>query len=74
MALVPLEENFRIESLVVATLQADAKTPSGFKWSSSLGPPIQIYSGTLSKGTVVVDDKRPISYVLPIVKKSLGAG
>lgn len=59
---------------VVATLAADAKTPSGFKWSSSQGPPIQIYSGTLSKGTVVVDDKRPISYVLPIVKKSLGAG
>jgi HlyD family secretion protein len=59
---------------VVAALKVDPKTPSGFKWSSSQGPPTQVYSGTLSKGTVVVEDKRPISYVLPIVKKSLGAG
>jgi len=57
---------------VVATLEADATTPSGFKWSSSKGPPTQIFSGTLSKGTVVVEDRRPISYVLPIVKKTLG--
>jgi HlyD family secretion protein len=58
---------------VVAALQADPKTPSGFKWSSSQGPPTQVYSGTLAKGTVVVESKRPIAYVLPIVKKSLGA-
>ncbi|HUM02331.1 MAG TPA: NHLP bacteriocin system secretion protein [Thermoanaerobaculia bacterium] len=57
---------------VVATLEPDSATPSGFKWSSSKGPPTQIFSGTLSKGTVVVEDRRPISYVLPIVKKTLG--
>jgi HlyD family secretion protein len=57
---------------VVASLQPDKGTPSGFKWSSSQGPPTQVYSGTLAKGTVVVEDRRPISYVLPIVRKSLG--
>ncbi len=57
---------------VVASLTPDKGTPSGFKWSSSQGPPTQIFSGTLTKGTVVVEDRRPISYVLPIVRKSLG--
>ena len=57
---------------VVASLQPQKDTPSGFKWSSSQGPPTQVYSGTLAKGTVVVEDRRPISYILPIVRKSLG--
>lgn len=57
---------------VVAELQPDKDTPSGFKWSSSKGPPTQVYSGTQTTGSVVVETKTPISYVLPVVKKSLG--
>jgi HlyD family secretion protein len=57
---------------IVASLKPDKETPSGFKWSSSQGPPTQVYSGTLAKGTVVVEDRKPISYILPIVRKSFG--
>ena len=38
------------------------------------GPPSPVFSGTQSKGSIVVEDKKPISYVLPVIKKSLGAG
>lgn len=51
----------------------DPDTPSGFKWSSSKGPPNKVYSGTLCSGAVVVERKRPISYILPIFKNALGA-
>ncbi|HKC23392.1 MAG TPA: NHLP bacteriocin system secretion protein [Thermoanaerobaculia bacterium] len=58
---------------VIASPIPDKSTPSGFKWSSSKGPPSPVFSGTLTKGSVVVENKTPISYVLPIVKKTLGA-
>ncbi len=58
---------------VVATLIPDSTTPSGYRWSSSKGPPTQIFSGTLATASVVVENRRPISYVLPVIKRSLGA-
>ncbi len=57
---------------VVASLTPDAATKSGYRWSSSKGPPTQILSGTLAAASVVVERKSPISYVLPAVKRSLG--
>jgi HlyD family secretion protein len=59
---------------IVATLFPAADTPSGYRWSSSKGPPTPVFSGTQSRGSVVVENKKPISYVLPVLKKSLGAG
>jgi HlyD family secretion protein len=53
-------------------LTADAKTPSGYAWSSSSGPPFKVDGGTRVMVSVVVDRKAPISYVLPIVKGALG--
>lgn len=58
---------------VKVKLIPDPSTPSGFRWSSSKGPPLKVLSGTLCSGQVVVERKRPISYVLPIVKNALGA-
>lgn len=58
---------------VVAALIPDQKTPSGYRWSSSNGPPAQVLSGTMAAASVVVETRRPISYVLPIIKKSIGA-
>ena len=58
---------------VVAKLLPDPATPSGYKWSSSKGPPTQVMSGTLATGSVVVESRRPISYVLPVIKRSVGA-
>jgi HlyD family secretion protein len=51
-----------------AALIPDAKAPSGFQWSSSSGPPFKVDTGTRVTVSVVVDRKRPISYVLPILK------
>ncbi|MEX1312223.1 MAG: NHLP bacteriocin system secretion protein [Candidatus Sulfomarinibacteraceae bacterium] len=50
----------------------DPSTPSGFKWSSSEGPPMKIFSGTICSGNVTVETKKPISYVLPLMRKTVG--
>jgi len=49
----------------------DENTVSGYKWSSSKGPPLKINSGTLCTGTVAVSELRPIGMIIPIVKNSL---
>jgi len=43
-----------------------AQTPSGYRWTSSQGPPISVDSGTLCNAFVIVARKRPIEYVIPI--------
>jgi len=50
----------------------DPATPSGFKWSSSEGPPMKVFSGTICTGNVTVETKKPISYVLPLMRKTVG--
>ncbi len=54
------------------TLIEDPETPSGFKWSSSEGPPMKVFSGTICSANVTVETKKPISYVLPLVRKTVG--
>ena len=50
----------------------DASTPSGFKWSSSQGPPNPVFSGTQCTATIAVETKKPISYVIPLFRKVVG--
>lgn len=57
---------------VTADLLTDPNTRSGFKWSSPQGPPVGIFSGTLCNGSIVVDRKRPVEYVIPKIKETLG--
>lgn len=45
---------------------------SGYRWSSPGGPPVAVRSGTLCSAEIVVEEQRPISLVIPILKKSLG--
>jgi HlyD family secretion protein len=45
---------------------------SGFRWTSALGPPKKITAGTPCVYQIIVEEKRPISYVIPMVKKTLG--
>ncbi len=49
----------------------DESTVSGYKWSSSSGPPLKINSGTFCAGTVTVREQQPIRMVIPMVKKAL---
>jgi HlyD family secretion protein len=60
--------------LAVAELfpDGDPKNVSGFKWTSAVGPPKKITSGSLCTYQIIVEQRRPISYVIPMVKKTLG--
>lgn len=49
----------------------DPRTPSGYKWSSSRGPEIIIRTGTLCQATITVDDRRPISMIIPLFRKHI---
>jgi HlyD family secretion protein len=57
---------------VRVALKPDSGTPSGYAWSSSAGPPFRVEGGTRVVVSVVVERKAPISYVLPILRGTLG--
>ncbi len=60
---------------VTVRLIPDTKTTTGFKWSSSKGPDETLETGILCSGAVTVSEKRPISLVIPLIKKkALGIG
>lgn len=61
---VPLE--VRVE------LTRSPDTASGYQWSSRAGPPMQISAGTLCQASFVISEQRPISMVIPHLKKKLG--
>jgi HlyD family secretion protein len=50
----------------------DNVTPSGYRWSSRLGPRMKLSSGTLVSAEIVTRRQRPIDFVLPSVKEMLG--
>ena len=50
-------------------LLTDSNTPSGYSWSSSMGPPIEIHAGTMCLGSVTIAKQRPISLVIPLFKR-----
>jgi HlyD family secretion protein len=57
---------------VNVALDRDASTPTGYRWSSSIGPSLSISSGTLASGAVVVREEKPIRLILPKVREKLG--
>lgn len=50
-------------------LVADENTVSGYAWSSKKGATVNVENGTLCGASVVVAKQRPISMVIPILKK-----
>ena len=52
-----------------AELAVDPSTVSQYKWTSSSGPATRIQSGTVATGYVTVSTQRPISRLLPILRK-----
>lgn len=50
---------------ILVELTADPATPSGYKWSSGAGPPLQLFSGTPCQGRIIVAEHRPIHFVIP---------
>jgi len=57
---------------VNVSLVRDPATPTGYRWSSSRGPDLKISSGTLAAGSVIVEEYRPISLVIPTIRERLG--
>jgi HlyD family secretion protein len=56
---------------VVSELKLDPNTPSGYKWSSSPGPNLQISSGTTTVVRAKVQERTPISLVLPMLRSDV---
>jgi HlyD family secretion protein len=57
---------------VHATLETDPRTFSGFKWSSSKGPESKITPGTPATARTTVEDRPPITFVLPFLRDLVG--
>lgn len=60
---------------VEAELTPSSSTFSGYRWTSGSGPRLKVYEGTVCEVEVVLERHRPISLLVPYVKrKVLGIG
>ena len=59
---------------VVAMLQEDADAYTGFKWTSGKGPPGPLTAGTTASARATVEYRRPITFVIPILRRWTGIG
>lgn len=57
---------------VYASLKIDQDTVSGYGWTSGGGPDMTISSGTTAKVRATVQYFRPISYVIPLLRRWSG--
>lgn len=57
---------------VHAELFVDPTTPSQYRWTSSSGPATRIESGTVATGYISIEEQRPISRVLPLLRRWTG--
>jgi HlyD family secretion protein len=57
---------------VVANLDGDPDSLSGFKWSASKGPSLRVTAGTTGTMVVDVEDRAPITLVFPFLRGSSG--
>lgn len=54
---------------VVAVLEKDPSSVSGFRWTSGSGPPVTVSAGTTVAVRTTVESRRPISYLIPILRQ-----
>jgi HlyD family secretion protein len=54
-------------------MEKNPKNPSGYQWTSRKGPAVTISSGTLCTAEIVTRWQKPITLVLPFLKKALGS-
>ena len=55
-----------------ANLQESSDNFSGYQWSSSQGPQLEITPGTTTTARVQVEERSPITFVLPILREWTG--
>ncbi len=54
---------------VYVKFEKDTTAPSGFRWTSALGPDLVIHEGTSCMGKITVKTEPPIAMVVPALKK-----
>lgn len=57
---------------VRAQLSPDPSTVSGYQWSSSQGPALTLTPGTTTSVRATVDRRAPISFLLPLLRRTSG--
>jgi len=57
---------------VQTRLETDARTPSGYLWTSSRGPDTRITPGLTLSSRVTLEGRAPITYLLPILRETSG--
>jgi HlyD family secretion protein len=57
---------------VMSSLNTDSATFSGYKWSSSAGPKLQVTPGMTGSNRVTIEGRAPITYIFPFLKSSSG--
>jgi HlyD family secretion protein len=55
---------------VRARLEADASTPSGYRWSSSRGPDTPITEGLTHSTRVTIEGRAPVTYLMPVLREA----
>ncbi len=53
-------------------LYPNDETPSGYRWTSTIGPPTPLNAGTISTGSFVISQQKPIDLILPSSLQGLG--
>jgi NHLM bacteriocin system secretion protein len=56
----------------VTSLERDPRTHSGFDWGGGPGPKLTLSPGTGTGVSVLVEDRQPISYVIPLLRDMSG--
>jgi HlyD family secretion protein len=53
-------------------MEHDPDATSGYKWSTEEGYPLKITAGTAVEVKVITQEQRPVSYVIPWLRRQLG--
>lgn len=64
------EEGHQIE--VFAELELEPDSPSGFLWDLSDGPELDVTSGTIATALVNIDERPPLTFIVPILREWQG--
>jgi HlyD family secretion protein len=59
---------------VIASLRPDEDAHTGYQWTSGKGPPGPLTAGTTAMARATVEYRRPITFVIPILKNWTGVG
>jgi len=57
---------------VLTSLRPNRATPSGYDWGGGRGPNLKLSAGTPTRVRVLVEERRPISYVIPLLRDLSG--